>query len=147
MRFKKIALGIQMFQQHNEQASSEWTHRAKVEAVEKARNDAGNEAATTMKMVLASLDEYYKELNDAGWELNDMPSVPEDVNPNWDYEQEDRALHHFVIMKEFLKHLRFSSEVVQNFNENEVKAHLQQEQQQGQGAMGVAAAAVVGANN
>lgn len=113
VRFQKIAVGIRMIQQHNEQ--EEKNPRQNI------ATQMGNSAERNVGKVLRSLDEYYQTLNSHGWDLNDIPPVDDSVNPNWDYQQDNRIIHHYVILKEFLNHLRFSNEVVERFNEDEAQ--------------------------
>lgn len=115
-RFQKIAQGINMIRDHNEQSGP----KDRSERLKTAYN-AGESAGKHVNDVLSSLAVYYKELNKNDWELNDIPAVTDDVIPNRDYSQDNRMIHHYVILREFLDHLAFSKDVVHSFHSNEVQ--------------------------
>lgn len=101
VRFQKIKHGIQMIMDHT-----------------KHETQQGNLADDHMKLVLRSLEEYYRALIANGYQIEDFTAaVDKSVNPNSDYSQDNRLIHHYVILKEFLNHLRFSNEIVRMFKE------------------------------
>lgn len=115
-RFQKLALGIRMIQEHNEREESSDRQNVVAEVSKSAQKNIGG--------VLAILDEFYQVLAANGWDLSDIPSVDESVNPNWDYYQDNRIFHHYVILKEFVNHLKFSDDLVQEFTKDEVQPKL-----------------------
>lgn len=107
-RFQKISHGIEMIRQHNDLEMSP----------RPVAKEVGDSAQRNVRTVLQSLDEFYQALSEDGVAgLQDRTTVDATVNPNWDFGQGNRLIHHYVILSEFLKHLQFSNDVVQRFNE------------------------------
>lgn len=113
VRFQKFKLGIQMLKEHNAMEEQHDRQLIVTQFVDKAQ--------VHVKRVLDSLDEFY-----AKWasedsdrrQLNEIPDVDRSVNPHWDADHDTRRIHHYVVLKEFLKHLEFSHKFVENVKVN-----------------------------
>lgn len=120
-RFKKIAVGIKMVQQHNGVKKPEMKT-----ARDNVADMVGDTADKHVGAVLDSLKEYYQALDSNGWELKEFPSVDDSVNPKWDYSQDNRMFHHYMILREFLDHLGYSKNLVSQFNQDELVKNMEE---------------------
>lgn len=121
VRFQKFKLGIEMLKEHNAKEEQHGRQIIVNRIVEKAHKN--------VEEVLRSLEPFYvtwaAEDSDRRT-LNDIPSLEKSVNPHWDADQETRKFHHYVVLKEFLKHLDFSHKFVETL---QVKKDDDQQQQ------------------
>lgn len=111
VRFQRIKIGIELIRMHHQDEPLD----DRRQAVERIVNSTDHQIGR----VLANLREYYSELNQGAADaIAELPEVDADIIPeeNREYTFNERTLQHFVILREYMNHLKYSQELFDKFN-------------------------------